>query len=153
MTASIRKVRASDLRALVNIDENLFGVDSFSSYSMRQFINLFPESFFVADKDECLVGYAAIGVKPFSKEAWLISIGVLKPHQNCGIGTSLLTSCDEYCRKSRIGSCRLTTDLDNLSAIRLYERAGFKPESELQDYYEPDDRKMLMVKGYESQRS
>ena len=149
MKTSIRKVRAADLPAVVDIDRILFGAESFPSFSMRQFINLFPDSFFVAERNGLLVGYAAIGVKPFSGDAWLLSMGVLAPHQNGGIGTSLLTACDDYCKKSQVAACRLTTDPDNSGAIRLYEAFGFQLDSELRDYDEPGDRKLMMIKAYD----
>ncbi|MEO1242318.1 MAG: GNAT family N-acetyltransferase [Pseudomonadota bacterium] len=149
MKTSIRTVRASDLPAVVKIDKILFGAESFPSFSMRQFINLFPDSFFVAEQNGLLVGYAAVGVKPFSNDAWLLSTGVLEPHQNRGIGTNLLTSCDDYCEKSRVESCRLTTDPANSGAIRLYKTFGFQLNSELRNYYEPGDRKVMMIKTYD----
>ncbi len=148
MKPSIRTVRNSDLQAVVDIDQTLFGAESFSSFVMRQFFNLFPESFFVAEQDEQLLGYAAIGVQPSSKNAWLISAGVLAPFQNQGVGSALLTACDDYCVNTCVASCRLTTDPDNNYAIHLYEKFGFRKDSELRDYYVPGDRKLLMVKTF-----
>lgn len=148
MTMSIRKVRTSDLQAIVQLDEKLFGEESFSSYSIRQFINLFPESFFVAEQNELLVGYAVVGVKAFSNGAWLLSMGVSTPHQKCGIGTTLLAACDDYCKSSHMESCRLSTSPSNSSAISLYRRFGFEAESELRNYNEPGDHKLIMLKAY-----
>ncbi len=148
MTTSIRKVQDADLSALVKIDSSLFGAESFPPFSMRQFINLCSESFFVAEKDGGMVGYAIVGIKPSSHDAWLLSLGVLKAHQNCGIGTNLLRACDEFCKISGINACRLTTDPDNTGAIKLYERFGFQKASEVRNYYESGDRKVMMIKRY-----
>ena len=57
--------------------------------------------------------------------------------------------CDDYCKKSRVENCRLTTDPDNLGAIRFYKIFGFQLDCELRDYYELGDRKMMMVKRYD----
>lgn len=148
MKTSIRNVRSTDLAAVVEIDKALFGAESFPSFSMRQFINLFPESFYVAEQDGVMVGYATIGVNAFSSDAWLLSAGVIEPYQNRGIGTDLLASCDDYCKKMPVETCRLTTDPDNAGAIRLYGRFGFQVENEILDYYAPGDRKVIMVKSY-----
>ncbi len=148
MKPSIRTVTDGDLQAVVAIDEALFGAESFSSFAMRQFINLFADSFFVAEQGGVLIGYAAIGVKASTKDAWLISAGVIEAHQNRGVGAELLKACDKYCEYSLVETCRLTTDPDNANAIRLYERFGFQVETELRDYYEAGDRKLLMIKTY-----
>ncbi|MEM8772316.1 MAG: GNAT family N-acetyltransferase [Pseudomonadota bacterium] len=149
METSIRKVRDSDLQTVVDIDKTLFGAESFLSFSMRQFINLFPDSFYVAEQNAVVIGYGVIGVRPSAKDAWLLSIGVLEPHQNQGIGAKLLAACDAYCQSLRIETFRLTTDPENSGAIRLYKTFGFQIDCEICDYYELGDRKLLMIKTYD----
>ena len=151
MKSEIRTVRDDDLPALAALDKAVFGDESFLPYALRQFINLFPDGFFVAEHNGSLVGYTVIGVKPCSKEAWLISACVSTAHQKAGIGTKLLTACNDYCQSAGISSCQLTTDADNQGAIKFYERFGFQQESEFRDYYEPGDHKVLMRKTYSHQ--
>ena len=106
MKLSIRTVRADDLQAVVDIDRALFGAESFSSFAMRQFLNLFPDSFFVAEHDSQLVGYATIGVQPSAKHAWLISAGVLERHQHKGSALNSfmpVTHTVEICQSNPVG--------------------------------------------------
>jgi ribosomal protein S18 acetylase RimI-like enzyme len=83
-------------------------------------------------------GFAMLGfyMEPSDKPpvqnvvADLLALAVLPAHQRHGIGTRLLDHVIEVAERvapsSKIASLRLTVAEDNVSAQRLYERAGFR---------------------------
>lgn len=61
------------------------------------------------------------------KLGWIDSIGVLKPYRNRNIGTSLILKGMEHLQKRGMTEVELGVDDSNpTSAIRLYEKVGFK---------------------------
>jgi mycothiol synthase len=61
------------------------------------------------------------------KLGWIDSIGVLKPYRNKDIGTSLMLNGMEHLRKRGMTDVELGVDDTNpTSAIKLYEKVGFK---------------------------
>ena len=70
-----------------------------------------------------IVGY----VNPVidGKEAWIGGIGVIPPYRSSGVGTKLMKSAEELCRKSGVKTITLEVIEGNDRAERLYKRLGF----------------------------
>ncbi len=148
MTASIRKANYSDVQAIVNIDRKLFGNGAYPNFSVRQYIDLFPNSFFVCEVNGIICGYGLVGVEAFTRNAWLLSLGVLKKFQGRGLGNALTEACDTYCIQSGIEKCSLTVEPNNQIAISLYKKFGFTELLCKKGYYKSGDERLLMEKHY-----
>jgi len=57
---------------------------------------------------------------------WL-GIAVAKDFQGKGLGALLMRHLLTYARLQKIPTVRLAVDLDNIAAIPLYQKFGFKP--------------------------
>ena len=72
------------------------------------------------------------------KLGWIDPIGVLKPYRNRDIGTSLILKGMEHLRKRGMTIVELGVDDSNpTSAIRLYEKVGFKTTRKELTYSKP----------------
>jgi mycothiol synthase len=72
------------------------------------------------------------------KLGWIDSIGVLKPHRNKDIGSSLMLKGMEHLRKRRMTYVELGVDDSNpTSAIKLYEKVGFNTKRKELTYSMP----------------
>jgi ribosomal protein S18 acetylase RimI-like enzyme len=63
------------------------------------------------------------GPRPFS----ILSIAVQPERRGCGIGALLLARAEADARQRGFKRMGLTVHADNVAAIRLYERCGWRP--------------------------
>ncbi len=145
---SIRKVSYKDVQQIVDLDKKLFGEGGYENFSIRQYIDLFPNSFFVCEKSGNVIGYTLLGIEALTKNAWLLSLGVSTEHQGKGIGRALTKACDDFCISTSMDRCRLTVEPDNVSAISLYRDFGFTELEHKKNYYKQGDKRLLMQKFF-----
>lgn len=62
-----------------------------------------------------------------------VGMGVLASHRGRGVGEALLRACLAKARAAGLTRIALEVRVDNLAAIRLYERVGFQQEARLRD--------------------
>ncbi len=97
-----------------------------SSYS-------FNTKFFVAEKDDNVIGY--IGVQNIAGEGFITNVAVLPDYRGCGAGTALLNTAVEFCKETGIVSLSLEVRKSNLTAIKIYEKAGFAAVGSRKNFY------------------
>ena len=61
-----------------------------------------------------------------SKTAYISLIGVKKGHERKGMGKELLEYCEKISRQSSMSRLKLEVDEDNVSAVKFYEKNGFR---------------------------
>ncbi|MBW9053406.1 GNAT family N-acetyltransferase [Rhizobium mesosinicum] len=93
---------------------------------VKQEFAIFPDEtageIFVAELDRGIVGWGARENNPnYISDLW-----VHPDHQGKGIGKALLLYLCELMKGQGLETARLDTHAKNSSAIRLYERCGFK---------------------------
>jgi len=79
-----------------------------------------------------MIGFVA-GDKKSSALGWIATIGVLPEYRRQGIASALLAECETRLEVARI---RLSVRLENVSAIRLYERSGYRRVDSWPKYYQ-----------------
>lgn len=93
----------------------------------------FNTKFFVAEKDGVIIGY--IGVQNIAGEGFITNVAVLPDYQGCGVGTALLNTAVEFCKSAGMVSLSLEVRKSNLTAIKIYEKAGFKTVGQRKNFY------------------
>lgn len=68
---------------------------------------------------------------------YIITLGVLAPYRNEGLGKALLGRSLETVRESlpEVGRARLHVQVSNTDAIRFYEKHGFEIVETIENYY------------------
>ncbi|MBT0668452.1 GNAT family N-acetyltransferase [Novosphingobium profundi] len=140
---TIRRATRADLDAIVALERATFPEESYDPVALRQFLDLFPSRFFVAESAGEIAGYTLGGVDD-AGEGWLLSLGVSPAHQGQRIGTALIAAVLEALCAVRV--IRLTVLPDNAHAIALYERNGFTTEALVNDYYGPGQHRLVMAR-------
>jgi ribosomal protein S18 acetylase RimI-like enzyme len=132
-------------------DEDLEMLNQLSNESFKEHFNYRPtplEStvFFVRDDSSWQtqgwffallegehVGYVGAGISEMdnraknTKHGWILSIGVLKPYRNTGIGTRLILHGLNFLKANGMTTAMLGVDDSNVTkAKHLYEKVGFK---------------------------
>ena len=73
-----------------------------------------------------------------------MNIVTKKNMRNIGIASQLLTEVIRYCKNLNLKSIYLEVNENNLSAIHLYEKYGFKRIGLRKKYYNNTDNAILM---------
>lgn len=136
MNADIRPARASDLDALLQIENSVFSTDRISRRSFRQHIDSDSASLLVSEHAERIVGYCLVLYRAGSGVARLYSIAVAKDAGIAGQGRALLAAAEREAYRHERLILRLEVREDNARAIELYQRAGFHRIGREAEYYE-----------------
>jgi ribosomal protein S18 acetylase RimI-like enzyme len=87
-----------------------------------------------AERFEAWAGRELVGMvaaycnDPSRHAAFITGVSVVPERGGEGIATRLLEDCIQHARRARFTLVRLSVDLGNAAAIRLYERCGFSAE-------------------------
>lgn len=105
--------------------------------------------FLFAEIDGVVVGYTSFGPIPATDSSWdLYWIAVDDRRRGEGVGQALIAATEA--RILEEGGTRLYADTSSRSQYapthRFYERAGYRAEAELVDYYRPGDGRRTYVK-------
>ena len=84
-----------------------------------------------------IIGFA--GIKIILDNADIMNIVVKKSWRNQGVGNLLLSNLISLCKKSNLSSLSLEVSENNLPAIHLYEKFGFKQIGVRKNYYHDKD--------------
>ena len=107
---------------------NMHMVEVFENFHRRE-----NSQIFVAEDESCtFVGYLFVGessdMMTGMSFGFIYDIFVEEKHRGKGIGKMLLMKAESCCRDKGYSRIALMVSTANDSAIRLYTRAGFKPE-------------------------
>ena len=133
MPAEIRPARASDLDALVALENAVFRGDRLSRQSFRRLIGSSSATVLVAAGVSGVDGYCAVFFRKHARVARLYSLAA-RPGAG-GTGSRLLAAAER-----QAGTCahwlRLEVRSDNDRAIALYKRSGYAVIGEIENYYQ-----------------
>ncbi len=100
--------------------------------------------YFVAEENGFAVGY--IGTYRAADECYVNNFGVLPEYRGRGIGTALLKAATDGAEKSGMSFISLEVRASNLSAVGIYEKAGFKKVGVRRKFYsEPVEDGLIMT--------
>ncbi len=92
--------------------------------SSDDFASVVAHDFWAAYDGESLVGFSYVVRKP--DIAWLARIGTAGTHRHRGVGTLMMSTVVGHCQQTGLPDIMLYVQSDNVTAIRLYERFGFR---------------------------
>jgi ribosomal protein S18 acetylase RimI-like enzyme len=137
----------SDVTALCDLEERCFSTDRLSRRSFTRFVGTDRANLLVAEEDDDrLVGYSLILFHRGTSLARLYSIAIAPEARGRGIAETLLQRGEEAAvARSRV-FMRLEVHTGNHSAIRLYEKLGYRRFGVYHDYYEDHADALRMQK-------
>ncbi|WP_265515594.1 GNAT family N-acetyltransferase/peptidase C39 family protein [Nitratireductor luteus] len=136
MSADIRPARASDIDALLAIENTVFDTDRISRRSFRQHVESDTVTLLVGEENASLAGYCLVLYRKGSGVARLYSIAVSPQSAGSGVGRMLLKAAEDAAYAHERLVLRLEVREDNSRAIGLYERTGYRRIGREEDYYE-----------------
>ncbi|HQF31023.1 MAG TPA: peptidase C39 family protein [Hyphomicrobiales bacterium] len=135
-TPVFRPAGLGDVDALVAIEDAAFSTDRISRRSFRSLVAAPTAACIVAEIDGKVAGYAMLLFRAGTALARLYSIAVAPDRAGRGLGGLLLAEAERAAFDRDRILLRLEVREDNLPAIALYERAGYRRFGRYLDYYE-----------------
>lgn len=106
-----------------------------------------PEGFLLAaDASDVPVGFL-LGVSQVEGEARVLMFAVERHHRTEGIGTALMSTFLDRCRRRRFRRVTLEVRVSNATAIRFYTRYRFGVVELLRTYYSDGENGYQMALG------
>jgi [ribosomal protein S18]-alanine N-acetyltransferase len=132
----VREATLDDLDAIAKLETNSFSQDEVSRRSLRYFLRTPHRPVIAATIDGELAGYALLSLRKGARGARIYSIAVDAHFARRGVGRALLRACEEFARLHGRAALALEVRYDNVRAISLYEKCGFRAFGEHADYYD-----------------
>ncbi|WP_112073462.1 GNAT family N-acetyltransferase [Hyphomonas sp. GM-8P] len=137
MTAvRLRPATEADIPALVALEQNFPEDDRFPVRTWRRLLRG-QSMAYVAISDGEICGAAVYLYRTGTKAARLYSLTVAPDHRGKGIASALMAAGEADAARRGCNRVRLEVRQSNATAIRLYERHGFRVMAQLPSYY-PD---------------
>jgi ribosomal protein S18 acetylase RimI-like enzyme len=138
-TAAVRVRRAelSDLDDLVALEDATFDSDRLSRAQYRRHLDSDTAQVLVASANHRrFLGTAVVFFRKGSRVARLYSIASKPEARGKGVGSALIAAVEGAARARRCESLRLEVRTDNETAMRLYERLGYRQIGRYARYYQ-----------------
>jgi ribosomal-protein-alanine N-acetyltransferase len=134
MQAKFRSATVADIGALTDLENRSFLTDRISRSSFRRLISSPSAAVIVAAVGSVIAGYAAVLFREKSGIARLYSLAVDPEYR--GLGRDLLGAAEKTAMARGRRAIRLEVRDDNLRAVNLYTRAGYRCFGKRLGYYE-----------------
>lgn len=142
MNIEIKEMTITELDDIKDIFASDF--DDFWNYNiLKEELESKNSKYIVAIIDRKIVGFA--GIKVMLDEADIMNIVTKKDFRNKGIGNLLLENLITLSRNLNLNTITLEVNEENMPAIRLYEKFGFRNLGVRKNYYK-DKNGIIMTK-------
>jgi ribosomal-protein-alanine acetyltransferase len=131
-TASIRY-----LQELYEVESRCFDEEAFTKDQIAALLTDYNSVSLIALTSDVIMGFI-IGSAYFERNSLVghvLTIDVLPDQRRKGIGTLLLQELEKLFKAKGAHACTLEVREDNVAAIGLYRKLGYKTISNLRNYY------------------
>ena len=133
---AVRAATPADASALEAIETASFKHDRLSPRALARHLRSDSADVFAATLEGEIVGYCLVFYRAGTTLARLYSIAAAPAARGKGAGRRLMEACERAARRRGCDRLRLEVREDNLPAISLYERLGYRPIGRYPDYYQ-----------------
>lgn len=143
----MRGMRWWDIPAVMSIEVELFGADSWSDGMFWSELAERDTRRYVVEEDEAGTVCAYAGLCAYAPhEAYIQTMAVSPRSQRRGIGEAMLVELLGEADRRGCGHVDLEVRSDNDPAIQLYERHGFAQIAVRRGYYQPSGADALIMR-------
>ena len=131
----VRDAVIGDLDAIAKLERNSFPQDQVSRRAFAYALRAPERPVIAATIGGELAGYVLIALSKGGRTARIFSIAVDPRFARRGVGAALLAATEKYTLRHERQAVSLEVRYDNAPAIALYEKWGYRPFGEHEDYY------------------
>ena len=132
----LRQARSVDVDDLAQLEQAAFAGDRLSRRSFAALVRGASAILLTARRGAALEGYVLVLTRRGSRVARLYSLAVAPTAHGRGVGSRLLRAAEAAAAARGADCLRLEVRADNISAIRLYERRGYRSIGHRPNYYD-----------------
>jgi [ribosomal protein S18]-alanine N-acetyltransferase len=129
----IHSLNCAYLDQAYQIDQQLNGNHSWSRQMFLGELNNALAYYWVLTEEETVIGF--IGLHDLDPEGYITNFGIKAEYQGQKLGQYLLSFVIHKCLHWNLKALSLEVNENNLRAINLYKKFGFKEEGFRKDYY------------------
>ena len=134
---AIRRATRADVDALLALEEATFDSDRMSRAQYRRHLDSDSASVLVASTNHRrFLGTAVVFYRKGSTVARLYSLASRPEARGNGVGSAMLAAVERGARRRGCHELRLEVRVDNIVAMRLYERLGYRRFARIEGFYE-----------------
>lgn len=137
MAVSIEDVSLECLERLYEIEKECFKKEAFTKQQIAKLL-MSPNSIGLTAKENGeIIGFiiGAVYYDEHQLAGHILTIDVSQKHRRRGIGVKLLQEIEKIFVEKGAVKCRLEVREDNIAAIKLYSKLGYKRAGKLPYYY------------------
>lgn len=137
MTVTVQDASAKDLEKLYEIEKKCFEEEAFSKKQISQLLTDYNSVGLVALEEGEIVGFI-VGIIYLDRRAssgHVVTIDISPLHRRKGVGTMLLKELESIFAQKGVRVSLLEVREDNVVALGLYHKLGYKEVGRLENYY------------------
>ena len=137
-TLTIEDASIRHLDRLIEIEMECFEKEAFTKQQIAYLLTDYNSISLVAKINDKIVGFiiGKINVQRKSLAGHILTIDISPTHRRKGIAERLLQEIEKIFREKGIKVCYLEVREDNIAALSLYQKSGYKKIGRLKNYYE-----------------
>jgi ribosomal-protein-alanine acetyltransferase len=137
MAITIEDASIRQLDRLYEIETECFEKEAFSKQQIAHLLTDYNSVSLAAKLDSQIVGFitGAMHIERSALVGHILTIDVLPLHRRKGIAQKLLGEIERIFKEKGVRTCRLEVREDNVAALRLYQKLGYRKIAKLKGYY------------------
>jgi len=137
MAVTIEDASIRHLNRLYEIETECFEKEAFTKQQIAQLLRDYNSVSLVAKVEDKIVGFiiGRICIERNSLTGHILTIDASPTHRRRGIAQNLLQEIEKIFKAKGVTASRLEVREDNIAALRLYEKLGYKRVARLKNYY------------------
>jgi ribosomal-protein-alanine acetyltransferase len=137
MTISVEGASIRHLDRLYEIELECFKKEAFAKQQIARLLTDYNSISLVAKINDKIAGFivATVDFERNVLGGHILTIDVSLSHRRKGIGLRLLQETEKLLREKGIRASHLEVREDNLAALKLYQKSGYRKVGRLKNYY------------------
>lgn len=142
---TIRNFEPTDMFSVIKLASDTL-TERYNPSIFNYFYESYPQGFIVAELAHKIIGFI-VTVKTKPDTARILMLAVSKQHRRKKIGTMLLNELIRKMVNEKITNIELEVRTENATAIKFYEKHGFKINKEIPNFYQNGESAYIMRKN------
>jgi len=137
MMLKIEDATLQHLDRLYEIESECFDQEAFTKQQLAHLLADYNSVGLIAKENGEIVGFI-IGMVYIERNAFtghILTIDVSPAHRRHGIAQKLLQTIEQIFKEKGVKTCKLEVREDNIAALKLYQKLGYKKIAVLKKYY------------------
>ena len=137
MAIKIEDVSIRLLGKLYEIEKQCFGQEAFTKQQLTYLLTAYNAIGLAARVNSEIAGFAIARVDIGRNTSFghILTVDIAPAYRRQGIAQKLLQEIETIFREKGIRECRLEVREDNVAALNLYQKLGYKKVGKLEKYY------------------